>query len=180
MECFAWGQTGRRTQRCSAHQGCLSLTDILHEAPRVLQLVSSDDKKALLAVCKSVQRLVHAFASSVTLQEDDSLERLLDTAVGPHLQQLRMSDIKLMPISVSGLNIAPWSALTSLTLSNCRLSNCRLNSSTIRQLAACKCWPELQLLSVRNNKLCSAAQRNTEAGVWVMAFSEGLSCRRRI
>ena len=82
------GQTGRRTNRRRANQGHLLLTDILHEAPRVLQLVSPDDKKALLAVCKSVRRLVHAFACSVTLQEDDSLEHLLDTAVGSHLQQL--------------------------------------------------------------------------------------------
>ena len=152
MDGFVWGQTGRRTNKRCASQGRLLLTDILHEAPRVLQLVSPDDKKALMAVCKSVHRLVHAFASSVTLQEDDSLEQLLDTAVGPHLQQLCMYGINLTTISVSGLTSAPWSALTSLTLNNCGLTN-----STITQLAACKWWPELQLLSFRGNQLGSEA-----------------------
>ena len=156
-----WGQTGRRTNRRRANQGHLLLTDILHEAPRVLQLVSPDDKKALLAVCKSVRRLVHAFACSVTLQEDDSLEHLLDTAVGPQLQELHMYGIKLTTISVSGLTSAPWSALKSLTL-----NNCGLNSSTIRHLAACKCWPELQLLRVRNNRLSTAAVKAMAGSNW--------------
>ena len=161
MDGFVWGQTGPRINRRRASQDRLLLTDILHEAPRVLQLVSSDDKKALMAVCKSVQRLVHTFASSVTLQEDDSLEHLLDTAVGPHLQQLRMYGIKLTTTSVSGLTSAPWFALTSLTLNNCGLT-----SSTITQLAASSCWPELQLLRVRSNRLSTAAVTAMAGSNW--------------
>ena len=51
----------------------LSLTDILHKAPRVLELVSPHDKKALLAVCMTIRQSVHAFARSISLQEDDTL-----------------------------------------------------------------------------------------------------------
>ena len=126
-----------------------------------------------MAACKSVQRLVHAFASSVTLQENDSLEHLLDTAVGPHLQELRMYDIKLTTTLATGLTSAPWSALTSLTLNNCGLT-----SSTMTQLAACKCWPELQLLSVRNNNLSSEAVKAMAGSNWPKLRHLDLSSNR--
>ena len=173
MECFAWGQTGRRTARRRVKPGRLSLTDILHEAPRVLQLVSADDKKALSAVCKSIRRLVHAFASSITLQQDDTLQHLLDTAVGPHLCKLDLHGIKLSATAVSGLTSTPWPALTSLTL-----CNCGLNSSIISKLAAGKCWPVLQHLSLRHNKLSTAAVKAMAGNNWPLLRHLDLSSNK--
>ena len=173
MESFAWGQTGQRTARRRVNKARLSLTDILHEAPRVLQLVSPDDKKALLAVCKSTRRLVHAFANRITLQEDDSLEHLLDTAVGPHLHQLDLHGIKLRATAVPGLTSAPWSALTSLTL-----CNCGLNGSTISKLAASKCWPVLQHLSLCNNRLSTAAVKAMAGSNWPLLRHLDLSSNK--
>lgn len=173
MECFAWGQTGRRTARHWVKHGRLSLTDILHEAPRVLQLVSPDDKKTLSAVCKSVRRLVHAFASRITLQEDDTMQHLLDTAVGPHLLRLDLHGIKLTATAVSGLNNAPFTSLRSLTL-----CNCGLNGSTISKLVAGSCWPLLQHLSLRNNKLSTAAIKAMVGSNWPQLQHMDLSCNK--
>ena len=160
MECSAWQQTGRQTRRRCAKKGRLSLTDVLQEAPRVLQLVSPSGKKALLAVCKSLRQLVHAFASRVTLQKDDSMQHLLGTAVGPHLLQLRLHGIKLTGTVVVEMYSAPWSALTSLTL-----CSCGLNGPIISKLAAGH-WPALQHLSLSNNKLSTAAVKAMAGSNW--------------
>ena len=62
--------------------------------------------------------------------------------------------------AVPGLTRAPWSALTSLTL-----SNCGLNSSVIQELAA-RDWPMLHHLSVSNNKLSTAAVKAMAGSNW--------------
>ena len=81
--------------------------------------------------------MVHAYAHRIILKADDTLQHLLDTAVGPHLCRPKLCGIKLTVTGVSGLASAPWSALTSLTL-----GNCGLNSSAISKVAA-GYWPVL-------------------------------------
>ena len=139
----------------------------------MLQLVSPDDKKALSAVCKPIQRLVHAFASTITLQEDDTLQHLLDTAVGPHLLKLDLHGIQLTATAVPGLTSAPWSALTSLIL-----CNCGLNGPTISKLAAGNCWPVLQHLSLCNNKLSTAAVKAMAGSKWPLLRHLDLSSNK--
>ena len=172
MECFAWGQTGQCTTGRHVKQGRLSLTDALHEAPRMLQLVSPNDKKALLAVCRSMRHLIHSCASSIMLQEDDSLQHLLNTAVGPHFHQLAVRGIPLTATAVPGLTSAPWSAFTSLTL-----CNCGMNRSTISKLAAGH-WPALQHLSLCNNKLDTAAVKAMAGSDWPLLRHLDLSSNR--
>ena len=172
MASFAWGQTGQCTTKRHVTQGCTSLADVLHEAPRILQLVSPDDKKALLAVCKAIRQLVHAFASSITLREDDSLQNLLNTAVGPHLHQLALRGIQLTATAVPGLASTPWFALTHLTL-----CNCGLNGATISKLAAGH-WPALQHLSLCNNQLNTAAVAAMANSNWPLLRHLDLSSNR--
>ncbi|KAL3147080.1 hypothetical protein ABBQ38_015042 [Trebouxia sp. C0009 RCD-2024] len=172
-ECCAWEQTGHRSPRRRIKQGIwqhipqlspfpyLSLTDVLQAAPRLLELVSPEDKKSLSAVCTSMRRLVHACASFVSLQKGDTLQHLLDTAAGPRLQVLQLQDIRLTVTAIPGLTSAPWSVLlVSLTL-----SNCGLEPSTISKLAA-GYWPMLQHLSFRNNSLSTAAIKAMAGGQW--------------
>ncbi|KAL3134668.1 hypothetical protein ABBQ32_007676 [Trebouxia sp. C0010 RCD-2024] len=172
-ECCAWEQTGHRSPRRRITQGIwqhvpqlspvpyLSLTDVLQAAPRLLELVLPEDKKSLSAVCSSARRLVHAFASSVSLQEGDTLQHLLDTAAGPRLQVLQLQNIRLTVTALPELTSAPWSVLlVSLTL-----SNCGLEPSTIRKLAA-GYWPMLQHLSFRHNTLSATAIRAMAGGQW--------------
>lgn len=173
MECCAWEHTGHRSPRRRVDPGSwrdipqlsrvprLSLSEVLHQAPRLLELVSPNDRKTLLAVCRSTRQFLHAFASYVRLQEDDTLQRLLSTAVGPYLQRLELQGIRLTVTDISGLTSAPWSGiLTSLTL-----SNCRLHTSTIIQLAAGE-WPMLQHLALRENNLGTAAVQAMASGKW--------------
>ncbi|KAL3135729.1 hypothetical protein ABBQ38_006197 [Trebouxia sp. C0009 RCD-2024] len=96
-ECCYWDQTGHRSPRrawkqtghCSPRRRInpdswqdypqlSQFVDVLHAAPRLLELISPNDKKTLLALCTSTRRLVHAFASKVSLQEDGTLQHLLD------------------------------------------------------------------------------------------------------
>ena len=117
--------------------------------------------------------LVHAFASSVSLYEDDTLQHLLDTDAGPHLQVLELCGIRLTPTAVQGLISAPWSAfLGSLTL-----EKCGLNSSTVSQLVAAD-WPMLQHLSLRKNKLSKQAVMAMAGGKWPHLARLDLSLNR--
>lgn len=43
----------------------------------------------------SIRQSVHAFASSISLQEDDTLQYLLNISVGPRLQVLDLQGVKL-------------------------------------------------------------------------------------
>lgn len=114
MDSLAWGRTGPRTARIRATQTSshqledqLSLIKVLHESPRVLELLSPYDKQALSAVCTSSRQSVHAFASSISLQEDDTLQHLLDTAVGPRLQKVTLHGLKLTVKAVPELTSPP-------------------------------------------------------------------------
>ncbi|KAL3135728.1 hypothetical protein ABBQ38_006196 [Trebouxia sp. C0009 RCD-2024] len=172
-ECCAWEQTGYRSLRRRINPGrwqdipqlssisYLSFTDVLHQVPRLLELVAPNDKKTLLAVCASIRQLVHPFASYVSLQEDDTLQHLLDTAAGPRLQVLELHNVRLTLTAILELTSAPWAALlTGLTL-----SNCGLNSSIISKLAAGD-WPVLKHLSFSNNKLSTTGIKAMAGGNW--------------
>lgn len=173
MECCSWEQTGYRSLRRRVNQGSwqdipqlsyipyISLIDVLHQAPRLLELVSPNGKRSLLAVCVSTRRLVLAFASCVSLQEDDTLQHLLDTPVGPCLHRLELHGIKLTATAVPELTSTPWSGL----LKSLTLSNCGLNSSAISKLAA-KNWPMLEHLSFSKNKLGKAAIKAMAGSKW--------------
>ena len=166
-ECYTWEQTGHGSIRRRINQSSWqdvphpTLPDVMHEAPRLLEMLSPRDKKTLLAVCTSTRRLVHAFATSVSLHKDDTLQHWLDTDAGRRLQVLKLRGIRLTATAVQRLTNAPWSAfLGSLTL-----KNCGLNSSTISQLAAAD-WPILQHLSLRKNKLSKTALQAMAGGKW--------------
>ncbi|KAL3139170.1 hypothetical protein ABBQ32_005949 [Trebouxia sp. C0010 RCD-2024] len=91
MERFVLDQTVCHTPRRVKQGGQqLSVIDVLHETPGVLELMTPADKKALLAVCTSSRLLIHGFASSIRLQEEYTLERFLATAVGPRLRRLML------------------------------------------------------------------------------------------
>ncbi|KAL3158895.1 hypothetical protein ABBQ32_011610 [Trebouxia sp. C0010 RCD-2024] len=191
-ECCSWDRTGHRSpRRAWKHTGhrsprrCINqdswqdypqlsqFVNVLHAAPRLLELISPNDKKTLMALCTSTRRLVHAYASKVSLQEDGALQHLLDTAAWPRLQVLEVQDFRLPVTAVPGLTRAPWAALlTSLTL-----SNCRLNSSTISQLAAGN-WPMLQHLSFRNNRLGKTGIKAMAGGNWPRLEHLDLSSNR--
>ena len=173
-ECCAREQTGQLSPRRRTNQGSwlhvpqlppiryLSLTDVLKATPRLLELVSPDDKKSLAAVCTAIRRLVHAFVTCVSLQEDDTLQHLLDTAAGPRLRVLQLQGISITVKAIPRLTSAPWSVfLGSLTL-----ANCGLQPLTISRLAA-GYWPKLQHLSFRNNNLGATAITAMADGRWL-------------
>ena len=137
----------------------------------MLQLIASDDRKALLAVCKSLRLLVHTFASSISLQENDTLEHLVQTAVGPRLQDLDLRGIKLTTEAVCRLTDAPWTSLTNISL-----GNCSLDVASISKLAA-GTWPLLQQLCLSQNNLSRPAIK-AMAGMqakWALLRHLGLS-----
>lgn len=123
----------------------------------VLELITPDGRKALLAVCRSLRLLVHALTRSISLQKNDTLEYLLDLAVGPQLKRLDLQGIRLTAETLSKLTSAPWFSLTSLTL-----VSCKLDSPTSSKLAAGK-WP-LQRLRISENNLSRPAVK-TMAGM---------------
>ncbi|KAL3131111.1 hypothetical protein ABBQ38_000420 [Trebouxia sp. C0009 RCD-2024] len=101
MECFALGQAVCSTPRRGVQKGSqqLSLIDVLHEAPGVLELMTPADKQALLAVCTSFRLLIHAFASRIWLHDENyTLERFLATAAGRRSNQ-QAGSMQMAPVN---------------------------------------------------------------------------------
>ena len=181
MELPLWGQTHCRTGRhcCLQEPGSSSrscqvnhealLIQVLHEAPSLPEHLSQDSKRALSATSTALRRHMHVLANSISLDNEDDLKLLFSTGVGPWLQTLDLTRVKLTASIIPGLTSAPWSALTSVNL-----SNTGLNSTMIRKLALAD-WPLLQQLDVSNNKLSTAAIKAMAANNWPHLDSLNLS-----
>ena len=56
---------------------CLSLSDLMHEVPRLLELVPKDSLAALIATNRAHRSLIHDFATRITLPYESPVDQLL-------------------------------------------------------------------------------------------------------
>ena len=136
------------------------LTDVLHTAPRLLQLLDSRSLAAFASCNKHLRSLVHHHVTKISIVEHSGyglqyqitvLERFTNGG-WPQLQSLNLKfRARLEPAAIRQLAKGNWPKLVSLDL-----SRNSLNAGAIAALIAGN-WPALKSLNLSHNKLDATA-----------------------
>ncbi len=142
---------------CSApnNPNCVSLSDLLHEVPRLWEFTPSRYWNILLAVNKEVRRQVQGMVRCIKVTEALQPEQLHHLTKGGW-SQLRCLDLSkgcMTAASHAQLSKGAWPLLQNLTLASGRTFNDRSSCSehVFRQFKGK--WPLLESLTVSEHRL---------------------------
>lgn len=79
-----------------AQSAAVALTDVLHQAPRLLEVLPQDSRKALSAASKTLHEMAHSLVTIITIEHVEDIA-LLAKGSWPHLSMVILTKQRRIP-----------------------------------------------------------------------------------